>query len=544
MSGIWARLERLLHRETHAARLQHRDLMAQPVEERVERGDSLAGLAFAGEDAKGIRLRCAENLAKFRPGDPLRLRNGEEDDGVAVSYAGFDDATRTVSVERDPWNRAGRFDGARPLQLDPVDGSLNALALEAIERLRARTNPEAESARSVLEGRAIARDGDPVALIQGPPGSGKTHRLAQAVAAMARRGERVLVTAHTHRAVNQALRRIAEVAPGVEVVKAGRESGADDIRRSRILRCPSMRRLPPESGRARVIGTTVFGLRAAWELPPFDRVVFDEAAQIPLAYAPCAMLCGGRYLLVGDHRQLGPIVVGDHEDPLAGRSLFEHLAESCEPELLRTTWRMNAGINAFPSAVFYGGRLKPSEEAAARRFAAVPGGPFDPCFDPETPAVLALVEHEGFRTRSEPEARAVADLVADLLLRQRVPASEVAVVSPYRAQLRLIRTLLRRRVPSPAPLPVVDTVERIQGQEREAVIVSLCASDPDWLASDQAEFFFSPNRLNVTLTRARTKLVLVASPRLFDAFPRKLETLVNADRFRRLRRALPAVRLG
>ncbi|HEX6850207.1 MAG TPA: AAA domain-containing protein [Candidatus Polarisedimenticolaceae bacterium] len=544
MNGLWARLERLLHRETHAARLQHRDLMAQPVEDRVERGDSLAGLTFLGESEAGLRLRCAENLAKFRSGDPLRLSNGDDDPGIAVTYHAFDDATGTVTVERDPWKQGGRFDPSRPLQLDPVDGSLNALALEAIELLLARRTAEAEAARAVLERRAEVRDGRPVELIQGPPGSGKTHRLAHAVAAMARGGERVLVTAHTHRAVNQALRRLAEVAPDVEVVKAGKPAGADDLRRTRVIQAPSMRRLPRGDGRPRVVGTTVFGLKAAWDLPPFDRVVFDEAAQIPLAYAPCAMLCGGRFLLVGDHRQLGPIVVGDHDEPLAQRSLFEHLAETYEPELLRTTWRMNAGINDFPSRAFYGGLLRPSPEAAARRFPAVPGGPFDACFDPEAPAVLALVDHEGFRTRCEREARAVADLAADLLVRQGLAATDVAIVSPYRAQLRMIRTLLRRLVPSPKPLPVIDTVERIQGQEREAVIVSLCASDPEWLASDQAHFFFSPNRLNVTLTRARTKLVVVASPRVFDAFPHRLETLVDADRFRRMKAALPTVVIG
>lgn len=541
MNGLWERLERLLHRETHAARLQHRDLMAQPVEERVERGDTLAGLTFVGESERGLRLRCGENLAKFRSGDSLRLSNGEDEPGIAVTYHSFDDAAGTVTVERDPWKKGGRFDPARPLQLDPVDGSLNALALEAIALLLERRTPEAEVARAVLERRAIVRDGAPLELVQGPPGSGKTHRLAHAVAAMARAGERVLVTAHTHRAVNQALRRIAEVAPDVEVVKAGRPSGADDLRRTRVVQAPSMRRLPRDEGRPRVVGTTIFGLRAAWDLPPFDRVVFDEAAQVPLAYAPCAMLCGGRFLLVGDHRQLGPIVVGDHEEPLAGRSLFEHLAETYEPELLRTTWRMNTGINDFPSRAFYAGLLEPSPAAAARRFAAVSGGRFDACFDPERPAVLALLDHEGFRTRCEPEARVVAELAADLLVRQGVAAGDLAIVSPYRAQLRAIRTLLRRRVPAPAPLPVIDTVERIQGQEREAVIVSLCASDPDWLASDQAQFFFSPNRLNVTLTRARTKLVVVASPRVFDAFPHRLETLVHADRFRRLKATLPNV---
>lgn len=583
---LWSRLERLLHRESHAARLEHRDLMAQPLEERVERGESLAGLSYLGEDPGGrIRLRCPDNQAKFRRGDGVRLWNGDDDPeaarrrpGIAVAYDSFDDAAHSLVVVRDSWKRDGSFDPGRPLQLDPQDATLTALALEALGVLRGRNTRAAAAARAVLERRAdpidrsqdlaaarsladdpalgldpskraaaiaaIARD--PVALVQGPPGSGKTFLLAHVVAALARRGERLLVTAHTHRAVNNALRKIAEIAPDLRVVKAGRETGADDLRRSPVELAPSMRRLPAPDGRATVVGTTVLGLRSTWDRPPYDRLVVDEAAQVPLAYAPCALLAAGRFLLVGDHRQLGPIVAGDHLDPLAGISVFEHLAEAYPPVMLRTTYRMNAGINDFPSRAFYGGRLEPAPCAAGRRFAAVPGGLFDAVFDPETPAVFVEVDHEGFRTRCEPEARVVADLAVDAISRQRVAPSEIAVVSPYRAQLRLIRTLVRRGLAAtgaPAVLPVIDTVERIQGQEREVVIVSLCASDPDHLAGEHARFFFSPNRLNVTLTRARTKLVVVASPHLFRSLPHRMDLLAHADLFRRLRRDLPRVSL-
>ncbi len=568
MSDLLSRLERMLHRETHAARLEHRDRMALPVEDRVERGESLADLAFAGEEEGRIRLRCGENLAKFRPGEPLRLGNGDDDPelarrhpGIAVTYLSFDDRTGTLVVERDRWRPQGSFDPALPLQLDGVDGSLNELALEAIARVRKRADA---AARAVLERTApVTREGvstiptaldpsqreayahaigsSPVALVQGPPGSGKTWLLAHVVVALARGGERVLVTAHTHRAVNQALRKIAELAPEIEVFKAGRETGFDDLRRTRVRPAASMRRLPPEGNAPRVVGTTLFALRSCWDGAPFDRVVFDEAAQVPLAYAPCAMLCAPRYLFVGDHRQLGPIVVGDHEDPVAEVSVFEHLAETYAPVPLRTTYRMSSGINAFPSKTFYDGGLTPSAQAGARLFPAVPGGDYDAIFDPAVPAVLVEVAHEGHRTRCDAEARVVSALASDLLGRQGFDPRELAIVSPYRAQLRAIRARLRLEVDG--PLPVIDTVERIQGQERECVIVSLAASDPDWLAGEQAEFFYSPNRLNVTLTRARTKLVIVASPEAFRAFPHDLDGLVRADRFRALRAELPRVTL-
>ena len=583
---LWPRLERLLHRERAASRTDHRDLMALPVEDRVERGESMSGLGWLGEESGGIRLSCSENLSKYRPGDALVLRNekddlgrGEDGAGVPVTYASYDDRGGVLRVERDRWRTAGRFDPGGSLQLDPVSVTLTDLSLEALDRLRRSDSPQARAARALLEHRAgIVEDAAaraaagrllraglpldeaqgeaftaalaarPLAMVQGPPGTGKTWLLAHAVAALARSGERILVTAFTHRAVNHALRKIAEAAPDLRVVKAGRAAAADDLRGTPVERATSLRRVPVQPGRPTVIGATVYGTRSAWDADPFDRVVCDEAAQVPLAVAPCALLLADSFLLVGDHRQMGPIVRGGGDDPLAAASLFEHLATRYPPILLRTTYRMNRAILQFPSAAFYGGRLAPSQDAALRRFDAVPGGPFDAVLGSDPGAVLALVEHQGFRSRSEPEARVVAGLVVDLMARQGVHAERIAVVAPYRAQLRLIRTLVRtglheaghRRV----SLPVIDTVERIQGQERDVVIVSLTASDPDYLAREQAEFFFSPNRLNVTLTRARTKLVVVASEHVFGAWPRELSALRNAEWFRRLRATLPAVPVG
>jgi DNA replication ATP-dependent helicase Dna2 len=290
----------------------------------------------------------------------------------------------------------------------------------------------------------------------------------------------------------------------------------------------------------------LFGLKAVWEADAFDVVVVDEAAQIPLSFASCALLAGPRQILVGDHRQLGPIVQGQHADVLAGCSLFGHLAAVYPPLLLRTTYRMNAGLNDFPSRVFYNGRLSPEARVARARFPHVPGGAYDDLFDPERPAVLALVPHEGFRTRCPAEAQVVAGIVLDRIVRQRGDPGDIAVVSPFRAQLRLIRTLVRRGLDAAGhagPLPVIDTVERIQGQERELVVVSLVASDPEHLAGEAAAFFYSGNRLNVTITRARTKLIVVASPLAFTAFPKTLAGLADVERFRRLRRELPGVLL-
>jgi DNA replication ATP-dependent helicase Dna2 len=130
--------------------------------------------------------------------------------------------------------------------------------------------------------------------------------LARIVAALAARGERVLIATHTHRAVNNALRMVAAADPSLAVVKASKASGADDLRGTRVTVVPSMRRLPSGRDPRRVVGATLFSLKAVWEEDAFDVVVVDEAAQIPLSFAPCALLAAPRYVFVGDHRQLVP----------------------------------------------------------------------------------------------------------------------------------------------------------------------------------------------------------------------------------------------
>jgi DNA replication ATP-dependent helicase Dna2 len=86
---------------------------------------------------------------------------------------------------------------------------------------------------------------------------------------------------------------------------------------------------------------------------------------------------------------------------------------------------------------------------------------------------------------------------------------EIGVVTPYRAQGRAVRTSLTRKLGSAAACNVVaDTVERMQGQERELVILSLASGNEVFLGA-VAEFFFQPQRLNVSITRAKSKLIVI-----------------------------------
>ena len=113
----------------------------------------------------------------------------------------------------------------------------------------------------------------------------------------------------------------------------------------------------------------------------------------------------------------------------------------------------------------------------------------------------------------------VVELIQSLM-QVAIHPRQIGVIAPFRAQGRAIRKLLRQVMPSEEALKelVVDTVERMQGQEREVMIVSMTTSNPSF-AGRLAKFYFQPERLNVSITRPRTKLILVGSRHVLQSQP-------------------------
>jgi DNA replication ATP-dependent helicase Dna2 len=185
--------------------------------------------------------------------------------------------------------------------------------------------------------------------------------------------------------------------------------------------------------------------------------------------------------------------------------------------MLTVTHRLNQPLCQWPSESFYLSRLQSSPHAAKRRFVLGDcGSEFREMLAAEPSVVWAAVPHQGSRSSSPEEIEVIAGLL--LAIREAGASwSDVGIVVPFRRQARLLRQRLFRVLkssPSAAGL-VADTVERMQGQEREIVIVSFTTSDP-LFAERLAEFLFQPERLNVAATRPRTKLILVASPDLLE----------------------------
>ncbi len=548
------KLNRFVRDEYRAQRRQIDLTWRKPIGERVAAGRAIEGLRVVGPTpGGGLLLTCTRNVSRFREGDILCLHQGDpnfhpkckvtlttdRETQLAVTPPDFGVDLTSLVESGAAWTLDEDTLDLSQFLLDALgDAGDRAVGREFILPLLmgdrrpgtdlARYERALQQAEEVglnddqAEAFAQAYATDLAWLVQGPPGTGKTRVLAHLAAALAEEGERVLITGFTHRAINNALNMLARLAPDVACAKIGlphRADGLDDsIENAATFATSSL----AEHKGGYVVGATPFALRSqSLRGVDFETVIFDEASQITLPLAIMGMLAGKRYAFFGDQRQLPPVLALNARDSAEAQSVFAALADQGIVTLLTETYRLNRELAAWPSDAFYDGRLHPATPTiAAQRIDYVAPAPrLAEVLDPAHPKVFLDLGQRNTTSRNFREAGVVLDLIT-ALLEAGVPQNEIAVVTPYRAQGREIRSLLRQVLADDEIRRhiVVDTVERMQGQEREAVIVSLTTSQPSF-AAQLAEFFFQPERLNVAVTRARSKLIVVGSRHVLEAQP-------------------------
>jgi len=535
---------------------------SRPLGERVARGWAIEGLRVVGLEKNIARLTCDSNQSRFREGDLVVVHRGDPKDPNALHFDLYYDGENELEASLIKGNFY--FMVAQPegwiLDQDAFDSSpfylsaLNAVADSHLGRntilplLQGALTPKVdfaryERARQFLSGthlndsqvEAVAQSyaTDLLHLIQGPPGTGKTLMLAYLAQLLAQDGLRVFVTALTHRAIHNALNKIPQVDENISVCKIGEERHTGDLNVPNFETFDQSRFAEKSGGY--VVGATPFALQSSrLANTEFDVVLFDEASQITLPLAIMGMLAGSKYIFIGDENQLPPVTIFSTEEATQ-ISIFAYLAGRGQETMLNVTYRLNDVLTGWPSRTFYRSELKPSERAAARRLnLSSEATPWDFVLDPNSPAVFLDLCHTNTTVRSRIEAEVVSELVLSLLMRDISP-EEIGVVVPYRAQSRLIRTLLRRVLMDDEVTKklAVDTVERMQGQEREVVLVSFATASPKF-AAQMADFLFQPQRLNVAVTRPRSKLILVGSHHMLKADEINPEHKETLDRLRDL----------
>ena len=379
---------------------------------------------------------------------------------------------------------------------------------------------------------ALALAAEDYLLVQGPPGAGKTCTIARMVRALRARQQRVLLASFTNRAVDAMIDALdREDLEGVVRLGSGAATSAHLRFTGLMQRAAEAHLAEPEAiaalldGAGVVAGTVATLAAAGYDAQRFDVAIVDEASQLTVPDVLAALRLARRFVLVGDDRQLPPLVQSAEaaamEEGLA-TPLFTLLRDRLSEDgaeglvMLEDQYRMNAEICAFPSQEWYEGRLKPATEEVARgrlalNLAAVPPT-LRPVLDPERPVVFVDVAPLGgdVPRTSTGEACAVRDLCVALVA-AGVPSHALGVIAPYRAQVALIRNLLRGAGYGDL---VVDTVDRFQGSERAAMLLSLVGG-----TGQVGRLLQDERRLNVALTRARHKLVLLGDARELRADP-------------------------
>ncbi len=451
---------------------------------------------------------------------------------------------------------------------------LNGLNDFAVEQLiNAGDHPLRPAQIDAWTGMAPTRAG----LVLGPPGTGKTHLLAWLILGyiQARQAAglpaRVFVTAFTRNAIGHLLDSVATLAqvhaPGlaeVHYIGAGPPAGLSDAirHRERLGARDADAALADLQAPVVVVGGTIWALARLMARQAaggdgftsefFDLVCIDEASQMVVSHGLMA-LAGlketGRVVVAGDDRQLPPIRASREitlGDRALGGSLYGFLKSGHVPEFaLEETFRLNGPLAAFPRKVFYDDAYRSAEAATGARLSLIEGWREGltaweaDLLDPEWPVAVLLHDGPPAATQNPFEADLAADLAHKLCERMiggrpeaGVPVyfwrKALAIVSPHRAQNIAIRNALSSGL---TPNAFVETVDRIQGKERDAVIMSYCVGDAEFAVAE-ADFIFSPERLNVAITRAKTKLIVLISRRLLDAIPGDQEAMDKAETLR------------
>lgn len=276
----------------------------------------------------------------------------------------------------------------------------------------------------------------------------------------------------------------------------------------------------------------------AWAFGPeamdqrLDVLFIDEAGQVALPHAIAVMTAAKNTVLLGDPLQLAQVSHTQHPGDL-GASVLEHLLDRdlrpVAPQrgvLLTDSYRMHPDVCRFISELLYEGRLQsaPGRERQTVHSSGLGG----------TGLRYLPVEHAGNAQRSDEEAQRIADEIA-LLLQGTVTdvhgatraftAADVIVVTPYNAQVRMIRQALDRRGFGDVE---VGTVDKFQGREAYVVFFSTAASSPEEAPRGMG-FVFDRQRFNVAISRARALAVLVGSPALLVHQVRSVEAVQVAN---------------
>ncbi|XP_029140102.1 DNA replication ATP-dependent helicase/nuclease DNA2 [Protobothrops mucrosquamatus] len=475
------------------------------------------------QEVNRTRLSCLldRNLSRF-PGDTVyRLDHEEGALGIEAPLANLSKLMENSPVSEKLRNLV--IDFYKPQFVQYLSSVLPPEAKNTVANiLKGLNKPQKQAMKQVL----LSKD---YTLIVGMPGTGKTTTICALVRILYACGFSVLLTSFTHTAVDNILLKLAKFKVGF--LRLGRAQKVhpdikrfteEEICRSKCIK--TVAQLEELYQSQPVIATTCMGINhPIFTRKRFDFCIVDEASQIsqPICLGP--LFYSLRFVLVGDHQQLPPLVQNPEARELGmSESLFKRLEQNKNAVVhLTVQYRMNSKIMSLSNKLVYDGQLECGSEKVSRAVIDLPNlkklkleessaemwlketlDPNNPVCFLNTEKIEAPEQTEKGGISNMTEARLVF-LLTSMFLKAGCKPSDIGVISPYRHQLKIITDLMAGSYISNVE---VNTVDRYQGRDKRIIIVSFVRNNVD---GNVGELLKDWSRLNVAITRAKHKLVML-----------------------------------
>jgi CRISPR/Cas system-associated exonuclease Cas4 (RecB family) len=386
----------------------------------------------------------------------------------------------------------------------------------------------------------VALSAPDYAIILGPPGTGKTAVIVELLVQLAREGKRALAVSITNTAVDNIVERLLDQGHKFEI-----RFGNWFKIRQRAMQVALINILTSEEdlalaavekmrNAAAILTTCSSACLDLVRAGHFDVVIFEESSQIRMQDAFAALTQGEKLVIIGDDKQLAPVSQLNKQISslldIAMGTVRRHNLGSALVRDLRLQYRMREEICNLINGTFYDGKLESSPEIRNRPPLYTNMTPIEPTqlnrvLDPSV--VIGLIDVEGIEEYRGMSTYNQTNLAVDLRMLEALQSAglalnQIGIITPYKEQQRLLAKTIGRN-------ECIGTVDSFQGQERDLIILDLVRANP----RREVGFTLQPNRLNVALSRARKKLIILTNLQTyqgherFDEILRRIQSLPN-----------------